>query len=294
MPPASTPIALAAWFVLDREADGATLLETLVRSGHRFTVRGSWDRVVQTAEGRSGLKPWMQRQPVCGNYELRVSAQPGRKARQARMQVRISQVALRLRIDATRYEQHLPVYVVWAREVGTTPEGDKPLDWLLLTNVAVDDFHGARLVVFSYTQRWAIEEMHKTWKSGLCGVEQSQLRSRDALIKWATILAAVAVRIERLKKRSREQPDVPASEELTPSEIQALILLKREQKKRTEVVPDTVPPLALAVRWIADLGGYTGKSSGGPPGSIIIARGFERVRDAAKLLDILDRQRRRQ
>ena len=192
------------------------------------------------------------------------------------MHVRISQVALCLRIEQTRYERLLPVYVVWVREVGTTPDGEQPLDWLLLTNVTVDDLHSANLVVFSYTQRWSIEEMHKTWKSGLCGIEQSQLRSRDALIKWAIILAAVAVRVERLKQRSREQPDVPATEELSPREIRALILLKRD------------PPLAVAVRWIADLGGYTGKSSGGPPGSITIARGLERVRDAAKLLGLLD------
>lgn len=278
----------SAWFVLDREADAAPLLEPLARSGHRFTVRASSDRVVQTVDGRSGLKAWMQRQAVCGQYEVSVPARARRAARRACMHVRISQVALCLRIEQTRYERLLPVYVVWVREVGTTPDGEQPLDWLLLTNVTVDDLHSANLVVFSYTQRWSIEEMHKTWKSGLCGIEQSQLRSRDALIKWAIILAAVAVRVERLKQRSREQPDVPATEELSPREIRALILLKRDQKKRTETVPDSVPPLAVAVRWIADLGGYTGKSSGGPPGSITIARGLERVRDAAKLLGLLD------
>jgi hypothetical protein len=283
----------SAWFVLDREADGASFLEPLVSSGHRFTVRASWHRSVQTQAGRSGLRAWMQRQPVCGHYDAHVTAQPGRTARQARMHLRSSEVSICARIGDTRYERHIPVNVVWACEVGPAPAGEPLLDWLLFTNVAVDDVHSARLVVFSYTQRWRIEEMHKTWKSGLCGVEQSQLRSRDALIKWATILAAVAVRVERLKQRSREQPDIPASEELSPSEIRVLILLKREQKKRTEVVPDTVPPLALAVRWIADLGGYTGKSSGGPPGSITIARGFERIQDAAKLLDLLEAQRPR-
>jgi hypothetical protein len=282
-----------AWFVLDREADGGPVLEKLAHSGHRFTVRGKGDRAVVTPKGRDRLRGWMQRQEVVGQYEVHVPAQLRRSARHARVQLRISQVVLRSRIGETRYEQHIPVSVVWAREVGTTPAGEKPLDWLLLTNAAVDDFHSASMVVFGYTQRWRIEEMHKTWKSGLCGVEQSQLRSREALVKWATLLAAVSVRVERLKQRSRDQPDLPASEELSPLELRALILLKRDQKKRTEVVPDSVPSLALAVRWIADLGGYTGKSSGGPPGSITIARGFERVRDAAKLLQALQAERRR-
>ncbi len=46
---------------------------------------------------------------------------------------------------------------------------------------------------------------------------------------------------------------------------------------RTETIPEGVPSIAQAVRWIADLGGYTGKSSGGPPGSTTIGRGLERL-----------------
>ena len=61
-----------------------------------------------------------------------------------------------------------------------------------------------------------------------------------------------------------------------------LLVLKRLDKKRTETVPDAIPTIAQAVRWIADLGGYTGKSSGGPPGSITIGRGLERLRYGVK------------
>ena len=105
---------------------------------------------------------------------------------------------LEMRIGQTRYVEHLAVNVVWAREVGTVPDGQSPLDWMLLTNQAVDDFDAARLVVFSYTQRW---------------------------------------------------------------------------------------------RRIADLGGYTGKSSGGPPGTITIGRGLQRICDAAELLEQMERER---
>jgi hypothetical protein len=38
------------------------------------------------------------------------------------------------------------------------------------------------------------------------------------------------------------------------------------------------------VRWIADLGGYTGRSSGGPPGITVIGRGWERVEVAVEVL----------
>ena len=56
---------------------------------------------------------------------------------------------------------------------------------------------------------------------------------------------------------------------------------KRRSKKKTETVPDSVPTIAQATLWLAELGGYTGKSSGGPPGTITISRGLAKLRSAA-------------
>ena len=109
---------------------------------------------------------------------------------------------------------------------------------------------------------------------------------------WASILAAVAVRIERLRLLSRTAPEQPASIEPTPHEIRALIVLKRQAKKRTEVIADSMPTIGQTTVWIAELGGYTGKSSGGPPGSITIRRGLERLRPAATLLKALESEQR--
>ncbi|HMJ13074.1 MAG TPA: IS4 family transposase, partial [Polyangiaceae bacterium] len=149
----------------------------------------------------------------------------------------------------------------------------------------------ARDVIFGYTLRWRIESFHKTWKSGACNVEETQLRSQQAVTVWATLLAAVAARIERLKLLSRSDPEKPASIELDPHEIRALIVLKREYKKKTEVIPDTMPTIGQATRWIADLGGYTGRSSGGPPGAITIRRGLDYLKPAADLLRRLEAEK---
>lgn len=75
-------------------------------------------------------------------------------------------------------------------------------------------------------------------------------------MKWSTILFTVAVRVERIKYLARTSPDLPASAELSSHEIRALIVLKRKYKKRTETIPDTMPTIAQAARWIADLGGW--------------------------------------
>jgi len=107
------------------------------------------------------------------------------------------------------------------------------------------------------------------------------------VLKWATIRAATATRIERLKHLHRNEPERLANEELTTWEIQAAVILRRRYKKRTDPAPTHNPTMGEVVSWIADLGGYTGKSSGGPPGSIVIRRGMETIAPLAAGLEQL-------
>lgn len=128
-------------------------------------------------------------------------------------------------------------------------------------------------MLHGYTQRWRIEEFHKTWNSGACQVERTQLRSKDNILRWAVLLSSVAVRVQRLAMLSRTQPDLPATEELDQGEIDAAMMSTRQKTWR----PGQVPPISEVTRWIAELGGYTGKSSGGPPGIQVLTRGLQRI-----------------
>jgi hypothetical protein len=277
------------WFQLDREGDAGPILEALEATRHGWTVRSSRDRRVIRPNGRTRpLRSELLCQPWLGTVWLDIAAGPKRAARRALLVVYARQVVLDLRDARTSRHTQLKVWAVWAEEIGTCPPGEKPLDWLLLTNHSARTLAEAQQVLDAYALRWRIEEVHRTWKKGGCHVEATQLHSEAAVKKWATLLFTVAARTERLKMLARSSPDEPASRELSDYELRALLLLKRRQKKRTEVVPDTTPSIGQAVRWIADLGGYTGKSSGGPPGSVTIGRGFARVLNAAELLMALD------
>jgi len=279
------------WFQMDREADSWPVLKLLSeeRPTDLFTVRAAWNRRLHTPDGsRLHLRDELATKPVLGSYALEVPAGKNRAERRAHIEVRVASVVVSARDLHTERRYLLPMNAVWAREVGTVPPGEKPVEWLLLTNHAVDTIEHAQLVIFGYAQRWKIEEVHKTWKSGQCQIEQSQLHTAAAGEKWSTLLFTVAVRTERIKHLARTSPDLPASTELSPYEIQALILLKRRQKARTETVPDGMPTIGQAARWIADLGGYTGKSSGGPFGSITLGRGLIEVIAAGKVIQALD------
>lgn len=278
-----------AWIQIDREGDARPLLLELARTGQLFTVRSAWNRRLWTTSGdRLYLADEMRRCAVVAAYDVDIPANPHRSARRARLHVRAMTVELRLEDKWQKTVTKLRVHAVEVLEIGTTPRGEKPLHWRLLTNYPLTVDSDVLDVIRSYTQRWRIEDFHRTWKRGGCDVEATQLRSQQAVIKWATLLAVVATRLERLKHLARTAPDSPADVELSSIEIRALLILKRRQAKQTEKIPDDgVPSMADAVRWLADLGGYTGKSSGGPPGAITIGRGLEKVRTAAEVLDEL-------
>jgi hypothetical protein len=272
-------------FVGDRGYDAGPVLAKLAEDRHEFIIRACWNRRLKTDCGqRSYLRKQVKRARVLGTVRLDVPAAYRRKAREARLSIRSARVSLELVDRYHKKTRTLELMAIWVRETRTVPRGEQPLDWMLLTNRPAATLEQAAATVDLYRHRWRIEEFHKTWKSGGCHVEDSRLHTAEGLAKWAILLASVAARIERLKRLSRENPDAPATVELSDGEIRALIWLKRQRKKRTETIPNTTPCLRDAVRWMAEIGGYTGY--GGPPGVATIGRGYDRISLLAEYLQI--------
>ena len=69
--------------------------------------------------------------------------------------------------------------------------------------------------------RWGIEEFHRTLKSG-CRIEDRQLQDATSLQSCLALDLVVAWRIEHMKKRSREEPDLPCTVSFTEAERQVL------------------------------------------------------------------------
>lgn len=273
------------WFQLDREGDAWPIILNLGKAPEWFTVRGNHNRNVTLADGsRIRLQTLLGRQRIACTYPLSVSAGPGRSERTATMTVRGCEATLAFRNELTGERFSKTLNVVLAQEEGTTPAGEKPIRWLLLTNRQISTVEELKQVLLGYAQRWKIELFHRTWKSGACEVEQMQLRSVEAAEKWATVLAAVAIKIERIKQLSRTEPLRPATDEFTPVELRAIALVRFGEKAPQHCPKGTVPTIEQAVRWLAEIGGYTGKSSGGPPGSMTISRGLREVLTVARVL----------
>ncbi|GDX83706.1 IS4 family transposase [Deltaproteobacteria bacterium] len=262
------------WFQLDRGGDAWPVLIEAMEQNQWVTIRSSSDRrLVDAADGgRRYLHETVAKAPILGGYSLDVKGGHGRTERVAKMIVRSARVTLHMLDDQTSQHHDVEVSCVWTVEIGTNPSGEKPLDWMLLTTRPVETFTDAKLTIYGYSLRWRIEEFHKAWKSGACNVEDMQLRSERAIRAWSTLLGADAMRLLRMTYLARAESSTPATEEFTMDEIHAVHLARS-----TTWDEKHVPNIGKLVGWIADIGGYTGKSSGGPPGILVLARGWERI-----------------
>lgn len=267
-----------AWVVIDREADNRDILLGLSEIKCLYTVRSHWDRPTLGEDGLKGvrLRELLRAQPLLGTYTIEIGRTGHRAARSATIGIQATQVEL---LFPKREHQPEESMLVWAVRVRQHTTDANPLEWLLFTNAPVTNEEQAKRIVESYRGRWRIEEFHRTWKQGDCNVEDAQLHSMAALTKWATILAAVATRIERLKYLSRKSPEEPASIELGDDEIEALKLDQRRRRPATKRkrLP-AMPTIEVATRWVAELGGWIGPANG-PPGSSTLARGMRRLAD---------------
>jgi len=278
---AATAATTRPWFQLDRGADAWPILADATRSTGWLTVRAAYDRRLEgLVDGkRDYLWARLSRQEPCASYALSVTANGGRRARTAMMQLQTCPVTLDMHDMKARKNVSASLWAVRAVEVGA-PKGETPIEWMLLTTYPVLGAVEAQQVVHGYATRWRIEEFHRIWKSGACNVEDTQLRERQNIERWATILASAAMRLLRLTYLARTTPDEPATVDLSRAEIDALILKRKPHGFRRG---DT-PSIGVAVEWIARMGSYTGNSSGGPPGALVIARGLARIEVLAEVL----------
>jgi hypothetical protein len=276
------------WFQMDRGCDAQYVLMHLAASRRLFTVRSqSRRRMLTVGRRKIWLKNALLKEPSVGQFALDLPETETRAARRAVLNLRAKHVTLRMRDNWARKRFELPINVVSVEEIGKHHDR---VEWILLTNQPITTLEQIMAIVRGYSLRWRIEEFHKTLKTGACNIEELQLRSSARVIRWATILSAVAARIERLKHLARTSPDLPASQELSKAELLALLVLKRRRKRANEVLPEQ-PTISDATRWIAELGGYTGKSSGGPPGTITIGRGLERLSMATEFVEAFEKIR---
>lgn len=261
--------------VCDREADIYDMVALAEEKKAPLLVRASHDRTVLEAAEKK-LRATVARQASRGALTLQLPATEKRPAREAVVSVRFARVKLK---PPWRPEQKkLPpvtLQAILVRE-DNPPADAEAVEWLLLTNVPVDTWEDALEVIGWYCTRWQIEVFHKILKSG-CRVESARLKTATRLQNHLALLCVIAWRLHWLTYLNRCEPEQPCTLALTQVEWQALY----SRIHRTTTLPEAVPTIRQAVRWIAQLGGFLGRKGDGEPGVTVIWRGWQRLQDIA-------------
>lgn len=261
------------WFQLDREGDFWGVHQLAAELGAWTTVRMNKSHVVRDAKGvPAKLMDWVRKQPIKHWIELTLPAHDGRPQRTARLSLRFAKAQLRLPIAGEhRWVTKTFVYV----DEPSRPGAEDRIQWLLSTTRPVNCVSDALAVIDNYKRRWRIEDFHRTWKSGCCDIEASQLQSTSVFHRWAILTSSMAARAEYIKHYAREEPDGPATLVFTQEEIDTVVIHRRIEspKARIQYNPGEVPKLSEMTRWVAEFGGFM-KSSKVVPGAVTIARGL--------------------
>lgn len=266
--------------LMDREADDYALFCLLVQGGHRFIIRSMHNRLLvpgvepgaprKVDEALAAMAATttrevpLSRRPAAGRSPKQKKAHATREGRIAKLAIGFTVMTLQ---RPTTQPETLPASVtlnvvhVWELE---TPEGEEPVQWVLLTSDLIENADDALRVVDRYRARWTIEEYFKALKTG-CIYEQRQLEDFEGLMNALAVFAPIAWHLLLLRSEARREPNAPARRVVSQLQLDVLRALGRH--KLTDA--PTAREVMLA---IAAMGGHI--KYNGEPGWRTIASGY--------------------
>jgi hypothetical protein len=249
-----------------------------------WLIRACQDRAINDEAGQR-LRDRALAAPVLYEVELLVrgrtaktaaedrARRQSRETRRATVEVRAVKVTLRAPSRPDRKLPPVTVNVVLVREPNP-PAGETPVEWILVTTLAIGTPEQVRTIVEYYCVRWSIEILFRTLKSG-CRIERRRLEDIDRVLPCVGLYLIVAWRVLFVCRMGRSCPDVDCEAIFEPSEWKAVwVAVKRRQP------PNKPPRLVEMVHLIASLGGYIERPHS-EPGTQTLWIGLQRMYDLA-------------
>jgi hypothetical protein len=245
-----------------------------------WLIRSSSNRKILNSHGRPDHEKLIEKTkstlPLC-TITFEIPAKEKQVGRHVTQQLYATELTLcppdRKRKISTKYgEKTVAVTVVIATEINP-PEGQKPLEWVLLTNVKIEDAASAHNILKWYLCRWQIEVYFRILKSG-CRIEKLQLAEKHRFDPCLTLYMIIAWRILYLAVLSRECPDISCELIFSTEEWKIAHLIVKKEK-----LPNEPPPLSAMIKMIASMGGYLNRKNDPAPGPTTLWIGLQRLKD---------------
>lgn len=228
--------------------------------------------------------------PVLKSYEVQVRGRDpkvscetrgrrqARQSRTATVEVRACPMTLRAPYRPGRKLPAVTLNVVLVREVDP-PEGDEPIEWLLLTSLLIDTPEHVLRVITTYALRWQIEIFFRVLKQG-CRLEARRFETLDNMWRYMAVALVISWRTLFVMRMGREFPDLSCEAVFEVSEWKSVYQITRKKPP-----PETPPTLREMVRMVGQLGGFVNRSLGAMPGVETIWKGLQRMHDMALCWD---------
>lgn len=253
----------------DRESDIYELYCLTQELGAHFLVRACVDRLA--GDGGHTIATEMEETSVKGLHYIDVRNK-GETTKVA-LEIKFKRIAVLPPIGKQKRYPALDVTIIHATERGT-PKGRKPIEWKLITDLAVRSRSEAIEKINWYAMRWKIEVFHKILKSG-CKAEDSKLRTAERLANLMAVFCN-----SQLARPLAHHAQSHRPRRVTEARIDGYRdRIARSTHQRRE--PSTMSPWnpCILSYQTCTIGWLPGQAGDPPPGNVVIWRGLSRLTD---------------
>jgi hypothetical protein len=255
-----------------------------------FVLRARENRkLAKAVAGAEFLFDAVRALPVVGQHPITVHGSPTRQARQTTVQVAFAAVTL-AKPGRKLGDYDVESLDLWAIRVWepNPPTGEEPVEWILLTNVAMADYDAARERIAWYERRPIIEEYHKGMKTG-CNIEGLQFTTLTRMEPALAVLSILATTLLRLRDAARAaDADVRPATTVVDAEYVEILAAHYG----TRLGPN--PSVQRFYLHVARLGGHQNRKGDGFPGWITLWRGWMKLQSMVDGFHAARKKQRRQ
>jgi len=265
--------------ICDREGDFYELYAEMQALDASFVVRVTQDRLTE-CDLRSIQQ--LRQTPACGTVETTISRNSRKNTpeRQAALEVAYCTVKIkRPKYASSTTPPNLEMTLLRVTETNAEVE---PIEWILATNISVQDADSALKAVEYYAHRWKIERFHYILKSG-CQAEKIQQRTYEKILAVLLIYSIISAFILAMTYFARNEPNAPCDQFFGEHEWKILYRLVT----RNKTPPSKPYSLKTAVEYLGELGSFKHSPSDGPYGVKALWLGLSKLFDAIDFADRL-------
>jgi hypothetical protein len=267
------PVGAVCVDISDSLSDTFEYMAFEISQGRFFVLRSKENRsLVVPCHGQWYLQDAARKLPSMATYKIHVQGSHQHQERDATVELAFAPVEIKepgVRSgDYTQQSLKMWVIRVWEKE---TPQGEEPLEWILLTNVPVREITDARQHVAWYECRPIVEEYHKGMKTG-CGIELMQFERMHRLEPAIAIISTMAITLLRLRDAARQpDADIRPATDVVPLEYVEVLVGHYSTRLTSK------PTVLQFYKHVARLGGHQNRKCDGFPGWLTLWRGWMKL-----------------